>query len=561
MASELKIPKVIWCLWLQGWDKAPAVVSACLSSWLAHNVDWSVHALDEQSLVRFLPHESLERAAAARAHPEAFSDYVRLELLHRYGGVWADATTVCMTPLDEWLPSRMSEGFFAFERPAADRMIASWFLAAEKGSYIIDQWRRSVIDYWLQNSEREDYFWLHRLFAQRYDKDPSFRSAWDATAKLPAAHEGHFHPYDARLTRSANAYQIEMLANPPSPVFKLTHKISDSPAPDSLASRLCDRWRSAAPARQPTRRRILAAWYGSFPGHGTIGDLRSLESAVSHLVGRGHRVSHATAFDLDIPGARRVDWCTMDPHEFDVTAFVCGPILSFHPETNRFFQHFRPHRLVGVAVSILPKEHPHHANPFNALFAREGTDEAFGDLAIVAPAPYEPAKRRNQKTIGVALRGPQTDYGRDRCKWKTVEETATALAQSIRAQTYGHVIEIENHLLRSAKTPDQIEDQYASCDLVITSRFHGAIAAMRHCVPFIAIDQIQGGAKVQNLLGGLKWPHVYRVDQLGNVDLANVANELLSDTHRATLLETRNRAVTAANTTLSELDRWIASLP
>jgi hypothetical protein len=55
-----------------------------------------------------------------------------MELLRRHGGVWADATCYCLQPLAEWLPSKLAPaGFFAFDRPAPDRMLASWFLAAQ----------------------------------------------------------------------------------------------------------------------------------------------------------------------------------------------------------------------------------------------------------------------------------------------------------------------------------------------------------------------------------------------------------------------------------------------
>jgi len=39
---------------------------------------------------------------------------VRILLLHEFGGIWVDATLLCNRPLDEWLPSTMTEGFFAF---------------------------------------------------------------------------------------------------------------------------------------------------------------------------------------------------------------------------------------------------------------------------------------------------------------------------------------------------------------------------------------------------------------------------------------------------------------
>ena len=85
-------------------------------------------AIDGVGFARHVSPEAFARIAAVPKEPEAFADQIRIEILHLHGGVWADATTICAKPLDEWLPERMGTGFFAFERPAQDRMIASWFL-------------------------------------------------------------------------------------------------------------------------------------------------------------------------------------------------------------------------------------------------------------------------------------------------------------------------------------------------------------------------------------------------------------------------------------------------
>jgi hypothetical protein len=134
----------------------------------------------------------------------------------------------------------MRTGFFAFERPTADRMIASWFLAASVPCNIVAKWRASVAAYWTGREYRDDYFWFHKLFAALYEEDESFRADWDATPSLPAQHAFHFAPEDSRLTSPATPDYIAALASPPSPVFKLTHKLSQSSGANSLLQRLCD---------------------------------------------------------------------------------------------------------------------------------------------------------------------------------------------------------------------------------------------------------------------------------------------------------------------------------
>ena len=231
--------KTIWMLWLQGWDEAPAIVQACHASWQRKNPGWDIQALDLETLQHALPKETLNRIFATDKAPEAISDQIRIELLGLHGGVWADASTLCVVPLDSWLYGHMASGFFAFERPIPERMIASWFLASTEQNYIIAAWRDVVRAYWRGRDVRHDYFWFHQLFGALYDADPGFKQMWDVTPTLPAAHPMHFAPEDSRLYEPPTPMHLQCLKTPPSPVFKLTHKLRHAPQPGALIEILC----------------------------------------------------------------------------------------------------------------------------------------------------------------------------------------------------------------------------------------------------------------------------------------------------------------------------------
>lgn len=238
--QQRHLPKILWLLWLQGWSEAPPVARACLQSWRRLNPAWEIRAIDGRTFSRYVSPNAFARIAAVPKEPEAFADQIRIELLYTHGGVWADATAMCARSLDDWLPQRMASGFFAFERPTEDRVIASWFLAASVGSEIVAKWRASVAAYWIGRESRHDYFWFHRLFGMLYEDDRGFRSQWDATPSLPARHPFHFGPEDRRLIAAPTPDYIAALASPPSPVFKLTNKLSENPGPNSLLQALCD---------------------------------------------------------------------------------------------------------------------------------------------------------------------------------------------------------------------------------------------------------------------------------------------------------------------------------
>ncbi|BBL76474.1 capsular polysaccharide synthesis protein [Methylomagnum ishizawai] len=241
--SQGRLSRIIWLLWLQGWDQAPEVAWAGRASWEKRNPGWQVHALDQANVVDFLSPEGSKRVFSTPKQPEAMSDQIRLELLHQHGGVWADATTLCARPLDEWLPQAMPNGFFAFALPGHDRshgrMIATWFLGAEKGGYIIEQWRNAARRYWNGRARRDNYFWVHLLFTKLHAADPRFQELWDGTPQIASNYLFTHGPRSARLLQEPPPEIERLLASPPSPVFKLTHKFDTPPGPGSLMERLC----------------------------------------------------------------------------------------------------------------------------------------------------------------------------------------------------------------------------------------------------------------------------------------------------------------------------------
>jgi hypothetical protein len=235
------LPRTIWCLWLQGWAHAPDLVKACAASWRRHNPDWNLRLLSGETLAAYL--DPLPRHPTAGNLPvEALSDVVRIELLHRFGGIWIDSTVYCLRPLDGWIGHAMPSGFFAFNRPMPDVMLSSWFLAAEPGCYIVDCWQRRVRAYWEGRAERDHYFWFHRLFAEAYGSDAKFRAIWDATPKLSADGPHCFAPYEEELLKPVTARDRLIADTAQTPMLKLTHKLAHDRGVRGTTYRwLCDR--------------------------------------------------------------------------------------------------------------------------------------------------------------------------------------------------------------------------------------------------------------------------------------------------------------------------------
>lgn len=166
--GHVSVPRTLWLYWAQGWESAPPLVRECRDSWVALNPDWDIRLLDAESALDWvspvIPGPSWSKMG--HAHQAA---HIRLQLLTNHGGVWADATCLAFQPLDSWLPHLTTSGFFAFRWLKGDalhyvemgrtlhvwrmKQMASWFLAAAPGNYIVERLSGRYAQYWTQSLE------------------------------------------------------------------------------------------------------------------------------------------------------------------------------------------------------------------------------------------------------------------------------------------------------------------------------------------------------------------------------------------------------------------------
>ena len=207
--------RVVWLLWFEGWESAPWVVQNVARSWEAHNPGWTVQRLSRHNLADFIQvpylgrmHELEElthrgwRKPVRKWLPPAQSDVVRVHLLSKYGGVWADATLLCNGPLDEWVyPALAPAGFWSYRAlvGAADgngtaSHACSWFLVATRHSRLLQLWREAVDEYWEGRLrwaagggaavQLRGYFWLDALFMELLARDARASRDWAAVPAL-----------------------------------------------------------------------------------------------------------------------------------------------------------------------------------------------------------------------------------------------------------------------------------------------------------------------------------------------------------------------------------------
>ena len=219
----MKLPSTIWMYWDQGQSDAPRIVNAALASWRHHNPQWDL---------RFLDATSPEVRAASplwkrkKMRVAASSDLLRLSLLANYGGVWVDATTICLRPLDDWLPKVFDRkfGFYAF----SNRPIATWFLASTPGGPVVTEWLSRAKQFWERRPPgKYPYFWAKDQFRQMLADDPKLSTIAMADARTG---EGmRFGPHVFCDWKNVNRQPInpcmlERLVREAPPLLKMTHR-------------------------------------------------------------------------------------------------------------------------------------------------------------------------------------------------------------------------------------------------------------------------------------------------------------------------------------------------
>lgn len=159
--------KVIWSYWHQ--ENLPCTVALCLKSWRVANPDYCICVLTPSTLLQFVQATDLPRAFE-HLPAQRQTEYIRLSLLEKYGGVWLDATVITTAPLNaDWDPKTYDVGgFYAdhFTTDSAHPVLESWFISAPKNSPLIRNWKR---EFYEGLSVAFDSFYIDALRKQNFD--------------------------------------------------------------------------------------------------------------------------------------------------------------------------------------------------------------------------------------------------------------------------------------------------------------------------------------------------------------------------------------------------------
>ena len=272
---------------------------------------------------------------------------------------------------------------------------------------------------------------------------------------------------------------------------------------------------------------LVIGWFSFEQMGATAGDLMARDLVCEWLTEAGHAVEFAVV----PPFVGGVDWRKVDPRDYSCVVFVCGPIGNGEPLTE-FLMRFGGIPLVGLDVSML--EALDSWNPFNLLWERDSSRTARPDISFLSRQSLVPL-------VGTVLIGDQPEYGD-----KASQNTANRDVSRLLASREVAVVPIDTCLdpknTTGLRTPSEIESLIARMDVVVTTRLHGTVLALKNGIPAVVIDSVSGGHKVIRQARTIGWPIAFVIDDLTEAKLSNAFDYCLTADARQQAAECCRRA-------------------
>jgi hypothetical protein len=278
--------------------------------------------------------------------------------------------------------------------------------------------------------------------------------------------------------------------------------------------------------RNPGVKTLVAGWFSFEQMGASAGDLMVRDLTCQWLDLGGHSYDVALA----APFSGGVDWRDVDPADYANVVFVCGPVGN-GPPLVRFLERFEAKRLLGLNLTML--EPLESWNPFHYLLERDSSATARPDMTFLAESRHVPV-------VGVIRIDAQPEY-----KQRDRRETADAAIGRLLKTNPLAAVPIDTRLDENQtglRTAAEVESLIACMDMVITTRLHGMVLALKNGVPALAIDSVAGGDKISRQAQTIGWRTCFLADTVDDQSLQRGFEFCLTKEAKAAAHECREHA-------------------
>jgi hypothetical protein len=225
-------------------------------------------------------------------------------------------------------------------------------------------------------------------------------------------------------------------------------------------------------------------------------------------------------------GENWVDAGRIDPKVYTHLFVVCGPFRRNFIENNVRFILDRFSHCVRIGVNLSMVERIDAYNPFDALLERDSDRICRPDLSLIEQVNRVPV-------VGLCLGNTRTHESANDALHRLVKRTNAAC---IPLDTEWPISKNKFGL----GSPEQFESLCSRVDIMLTTRLHGTVLALKNGIPVIAVDSGAGGSKISRQVNILGWPEVFLA--------SSVTDEILEAAFKRCLLPSaREQAMTCAD--------------
>ena len=200
----------IWVFWWQGEQNAPEIIKSCIMNIRKNGGDHPVRIVDSENYLRYvaIPDHILKKVQQKRISVTHLSDYLRMKLLAKHGGLWIDATVFVQKPIDGAL---FKAPIWTVRNPGDDAMnISNWewsinFIGGWKGNLLFCTVAEVLDRYWKEHDLVAAYFMTDCLIRIIYDRHGEVRSM---IASVPPSN-GHYYYFQESFNTALDIAEYE----------------------------------------------------------------------------------------------------------------------------------------------------------------------------------------------------------------------------------------------------------------------------------------------------------------------------------------------------------------
>lgn len=155
--------KYIWICWLQGMENAPELVKRCYASVKRNMPDKEIIVITKENMDQYVnfPDHILKKWKRGLITDTKMSDFLRMELLIRYGGLWMDSTIFLSGPIPDWVYEKDIFMYAIDDSEDITRVYNNYFIYSKRDYPILKTLRDINYYYWEKENKVRDYFQWH----------------------------------------------------------------------------------------------------------------------------------------------------------------------------------------------------------------------------------------------------------------------------------------------------------------------------------------------------------------------------------------------------------------